>query len=178
MKASSTCSVTERKLSLGVINGLKTNSVLTISAISASVDQASLVEMVKKARHGSRSAIKGLRDEEVVRKILRNLDISYQTGILKDSQRDMDTVVPSRQNPLFIIENSHTATTASGMGDKAGKIATTVTAFKKIYPDVQFLAFVDGPGWLRRVSDLKTILEVADDVFTYHRTQLAKRLPS
>lgn len=117
---------------------------------------------------------KSLRHEEIVRKLLKEMNIPYASGISEDLLRNMDCLVPTRENPDIAIECTWFNTTASGQGDKARTFARTVELMKEKNPNLKVYLFVDGAGWLRRSSDLKVMLEAADDVFTYRRSQLRR----
>ncbi len=117
---------------------------------------------------------RSLRHEEIVRKILSELDIPYASGISDNLLRNMDCLVPNGENPQIAIECTWFDTTSSSQGDKAKAFARTVELMREENPNLKVYLFVGGAGWLRRQSDLKIMLEAVDDVFTYTRSQLRR----
>ncbi len=117
---------------------------------------------------------KSLRYEEVVRTILSGLNVSYASGISDDLFRNVDCIIPNQENPEIIIECTWFDTTSSAQSDKARSFVKTVESMKRRNKDLKAFLFVDGYGWARRSSDLKLMLDVCDDVFTYRRSQLRR----
>lgn len=132
--------------------------------------ESTLREMAK--NYGSISAIKGLREENIPRKILDDLGIPYSKNVVFGG-RDLDTVIET-DNLVIGIENSHLNSTSSSMSTKTTDTINSVRALKRKYPDAKFYSFIDGAAWIRRMSDLKRILEVSDDAFTYHPHELRR----
>ncbi|CUS96093.1 DpnII restriction endonuclease [Candidatus Kryptobacter tengchongensis] len=123
---------------------------------------------------GQYSASAQNNPESVIKKLLEKNGIKFATGKLKGVRRNLDFIIPNKDEPMIIIESSYEITTGSGMGDKA-KIEIEVSKdIKKNYPNAYFIGFVDGIGWYVRKSDLKRVVLAFDEVFTFHKIQLQR----
>lgn len=134
-------------------------------------NEALLDTLARYSFHGSYSEIKGDAPEAIVKKVLDELRVIYEGGSgLKDVVgRDMDIVIPSKTKPKVFIQILFGETTSSEMGDKARAERDTVAkSIKEKFPEAFLVLFVDGAGWLARVSDLKIMLEATPYVFTFH----------
>lgn len=65
-------------------------------------------------------------------------------------------------------------TTSSGQGDKSKAEISIISLIKKHYPKTYFLGFVDGIGWYVRKNDLKRMVVLCDNVFTFHQEELER----
>ncbi len=137
--------------------------------------------LIRYKEKGSYSGKKENNPEIVIEKILRTLNITWETGDLTElienapvKKRTMDFIIPDKKNPVFIIESSFLATTSSGQGDKSKTEITINTLIKRHYPKAAFIGFVDGIGWYVRKGDLKRMVEAYDDVFTFHKDELER----
>lgn len=139
----------------------------------AESSDAVIKRVVASGRAGGNRAVKALREEEIPRRILRKLGVPYETGVQVKFERNMDTVVPDKDNPILAIENSFYQTTNSTQTEKAKRFISCVGKMKKNY-DTTVVLFIGGVGWQRRRSSLIDMLSVADDVFTYSRSQLKR----
>lgn len=135
--------------------------------------------LIRYKEKGSYSGQKENNPEIVIEDILNQLDISFQTGDLKelitdapDSKRTMDFIIPSKDNPMLIIECSFLATTSSGQGDKSKTEIAVDALIKTHYPSSHFFGFIDGIGWYVRKGDLRRMVTAYDDVFTFHQDEL------
>jgi len=133
-------------------------------------------------RYKTKGAYKANREgnpELVIEKILLSRKLTFETGKFRIPEvgnipRTMDFIIPNKISPRIIIECSYVVTTASGMGDKAKTEKVVAEYFKRNYPNVIFVGFVDGIGWYVRRGDLKRMVESYDYVFTFHDEELAK----
>ena len=120
---------------------------------------------------GSYNAMKGKGPERIVEDVLKKMNVMYEEGkgLKKDVGRDMDWVIPSKRSPKIFIQILFNETTSSEMGDKARAERDIVAKnIRERFPEAILVLFVDGAGWLARVSDLKTMLEATPYVFTFH----------
>ena len=137
--------------------------------------------LIRYKEKGSYSGKKGNNPEIVVEEILKNLDITWETGDLtelidnaSDNKRTMDFIIPNKKNPIIIAESSFLATTSSGQGDKSKTEISIDTLIKEHYPNATFIGFVDGIGWYVRKGDLKRMVTAYEDVFTFHKDELSR----
>ncbi len=65
-------------------------------------------------------------------------------------------------------------TTSSGQGDKSKTEISIDSLIKEHYPEAKFIGFVDGIGWYVRKGDLKRMVAAYEDVFTFHKDELAR----
>lgn len=119
--------------------------------------------------------------ESVIKSILKECNLSYDTGDLTEllknelvAKRTMDFIIPNKKNPEIIIESSFLVTTSSGQGDKSKTESNINILIKKYYPKSKFFGFVDGIGWYVRKGDLKRMVSAYDDVFTFHKDELER----
>ena len=128
---------------------------------------------------GSYKAARGGNPEVVIENVLIFHKLTFEKGKFRIPEagnipRTMDFIVPNKTSPKLIIECSYSVTTASGMGDKAKTEKTVADYFKKNYPEVIFVGFVDGIGWYVRRGDLKRMVDAYDFVFTFHKDELER----
>ena len=137
--------------------------------------------LIRYGDKGSYSSKKENNAETVIEKALEELGIPWVHGDLpklaenaNNKKRTMDFVIPDKENPLFIIESSFVATTASGMGDKAKTEIAVGQLIKEYYPSAKFVGFVDGIGWLVRNRDMERMFSAFDYVFTFSEEDMLK----
>lgn len=130
---------------------------------------------------GSRSAFGKNNPEIIIEQSLRQLNIPFEKGDLKelidfdsDRKRTMDFIIPEKRNPKFIIESSYQMTTSSGQGDKSKTEIAISQMLKTHYPKAKFIGFIDGIGWYVRKGDLKRMVTAYEDVFTFHKVELKR----
>ncbi len=135
--------------------------------------------LIRYKEKGSYSGKKRNNPEIVVEKLLKKLDITWETGDLKelisnapDNKRTMDFIIPNKKEPIIIAESSFLATTSSGQGDKSKTEISIDSLIKEHYPNAIFIGFVDGIGWYVRKGDLKRMVTAYEDVFTFHKDEL------
>ncbi len=137
--------------------------------------------IVRYKEKGSLSGKYENNPEYLIASMLTDLNISFEKGDLTElfknepvAKRTMDFIIPNKQNPLIIIESSFLVTTSSGQGDKSKTEGNINTLIKKYYPKAKFIGFVDGIGWYVRKGDLQRMVTAYDEVFTFHKTELAR----
>jgi len=151
---------------------------LDIKKFSFSIE--SLVDtIIRYKTKGSYKAARGGNPEVVIENVLILHKLTFEKGKFRIPEagnipRTMDFIVPNKTSPKLIIECSYSVTTASGMGDKAKTEKTVADYFKKNYPEVIFVGFVDGIGWYVRRGDLKRMVDAYDFVFTFHKDELER----
>lgn len=145
-------------------------------------DVPSMIDtLVRYKEKGSYSGQKENNPETVVADLLESLGLTYETGDLgelitnaPDTKRTMDFIIPNKENPRIIAESSFLVTTSSGQGDKSKTEILIRQLIKRHYPKAKFIGFVDGIGWYVRKEDLKRMVAAYEDVFTFHRDELAR----
>ena len=137
--------------------------------------------LIRYKEKGSYSGQKSRNPETLIEKILDELNLSYESGDLSelisnapDKKRTMDFIIPSKKTPRVIVESSFLVTTSSGQGDKSKTEISIDSLIKKHYPNAKFIGFVDGIGWYVRKGDLKRMVGVYVDVFTFHKDELSR----
>lgn len=153
---------------------------LSISKLNFDIP-AMIDTLVRYKEKGSYSGQKENNPETVIAAILERLGLTYETGDLRelitnapDTKRTMDFIIPSKANPVFIAESSFLVTTSSGQGDKSKTEISIRQLIKQHYPKAKFIGFVDGIGWYVRKEDLKRMVAAYEDVFTFHKDELAR----
>ncbi|MGI9462260.1 MAG: DpnII family type II restriction endonuclease [Alphaproteobacteria bacterium] len=137
--------------------------------------------LVRYKEKGSYSARGESNSENVIADILNHHNISFEKGdlpLLKqaepNSKRTLDFIIPNKTHPVIVIEISFLATTSSGQGDKAKTEINLDKLIKNHYPNIAFIGFVDGIGWLVRRGDLQRLVTAFDDVFTFYPDELKR----
>lgn len=153
---------------------------LSISKLKFEVS-ALIDSLVRYKEKGSYSGKADNNPESVLKNILREKDICFETGDLTEllknetvEKRTMDFIIPDKTNPKIIIESTFLVTTSSGQGDKSKTEGNISKLIKKYYPKAKFIGFVDGIGWYVRKGDLKRMVSAYDDVFTFHKLELER----
>jgi hypothetical protein len=145
-------------------------------------DVPSMIDsLVRYKEKGSYSGQKDNNSETVIASLLDDLSLTYEKGDLgelianaRDSKRTMDFIIPDKKSPSIIVESSFQITTSSHQGDKSKVEISIQKLIKKHYPKAKFIGFVDGIGWYVRKGDLKRMVAAYDDVFTFHKDELAR----
>jgi hypothetical protein len=137
--------------------------------------------LVRYKEKGSYSGQKENNPETVIADLLETLGLTFETGDLSelitnapDTKRTMDFIIPNKENPRIIVESSFLVTTSSGQGDKSKTEISIRELIKQHYPKAKFIGFVDGIGWYVRKEDLKRMVAAYEDVFTFHKGELAR----
>lgn len=137
--------------------------------------------IVRYKEKGSMSGKYENNPEYLLATILNDLNIPFEKGDLtelfakeKVEKRTMDFIIPSKANPKIIIESSFLVTTSSGQGDKSKTEGNIKKLISKYYPKAKFIGFVDGIGWYVRKNDIMRMVVAYDDVFTFHKDELAR----
>ncbi len=137
--------------------------------------------LIRYKEKGSYSGMGEKNPETLIENLLNDLDISFEKGDLgelienaPDTKRKMDFIIPSKKNPRIIAESSFLVTTSSGQGDKSKTEISIDSLIKEHYPEAKFIGFVDGIGWYVRKGDLKRMVASYEDVFTFHKDELAR----
>ncbi len=151
---------------------------LSISKLKFEVP-AMLDTLVRYKEKGSYSGLAENNPEFLIKTILKDLKISFEKGDLEelfkhkfDEKRTMDFILPNKTKPQIIIESSFLVTTSSGQGDKSKTEGNIRNLIKQYYPKAKFVGFIDGIGWYVRQGDLKRMVMVFDEVFTFHKEEL------
>lgn len=153
---------------------------LSISKLQFDIP-AMIDTLVRYKEKGSYSGQKENNPETVIADLIDMLGLSYETGDLSrlkenapDTKRTMDFIIPNKTNPRIIAESSFLTTTSSGQGDKSKTEISVRNLINKHYPNAKFIGFVDGIGWYVRKEDLKRMVAAYEDVFTFHKDELAR----
>ena len=138
--------------------------------------------LVRYKEKGSYSGKKQNNADTLIKRILDDCHLSYEVGAdlnrLLDAgvatKRTMDFIIPDQADPRIIIESSYQSTTSSTQGDKSKTEINVDALIHTHYRKAQFIGFVDGIGWYVRKRDLKRMVSAYDDVFTFHKDELAR----
>lgn len=137
--------------------------------------------LIRYKEKGSYSAKKENNPEILIEEILTQMEIPFEKGDLSElidnapvNKRNMDFIIPNKQNPLIIAESSFLVTTSSGQGDKSKTEISIDSLIKSHYPKAKFIGFVDGIGWYVRKGDLQRMVTAYEDVFTFHKDELIR----
>lgn len=149
---------------------------LDIGKISFEID--SLIDtLIRYRSKGSWKADKRNNPEGLIEEILAQHKIPFQkgNGFRNIVGRDIDFVIPSKADPLILIECSYVVTTASGMGDKASnEIAVSKKIKEHFNNNSKFWGFVDGIGWYVRRGDLNNLVSAFEEVYTFKEAELER----
>lgn len=164
------------------VNTLPLFELKKLSISKLRFDTDSIIDtLVRYKEKGSLSGISENNPEYLLSTILTENGITYEKGDLTEllnneqiQKRTMDFIIPSKDNPLVIIESSFLVTTSSGQGDKSKTEINVSKLIKKYYPKTKFIGFVDGIGWYVRKNDLKRMVVSYDDVFTFRKDELSR----
>lgn len=145
-------------------------------------DVPSMIDtLIRYKEKGSYSGMKENNPETLIETLLDNLNIPFEKGDLSElienapaTKRTMDFIIPSKKNPRIIVESSFLVTTSSGQGDKSKAEISIDLLIKEHYPKAKFIGFIDGIGWYVRKGDLKRMVAAYEDVFTFHKNELAR----
>ncbi|GJQ48549.1 hypothetical protein KsCSTR_28020 [Candidatus Kuenenia stuttgartiensis] len=145
-------------------------------------DVPSMIDtLIRYKEKGSYSGMKEKNPETLIETLLNNLNILFEKGDLSElienahsTKRTMDFIIPSKKNPRIIVESSFLVTTSSGQGDKSKTEISIDLLIKEHYPQAKFIGFIDGIGWYVRKGDLKRMVAAYEDVFTFHKDELAR----
>jgi len=153
---------------------------LSISKLKFEVPEM-IDSLIRYKEKGSYAGKKENNPEIIIEEMLEAMSITYDKGDLgelvdnaPDNKRTMDFIIPDKHNPKIIAESSFLATTSSGQGDKSKTEISIDSLLKEHYPGVRFIGFVDGIGWYVRKGDLKRMVTAYEDVFTFHKEELAR----
>lgn len=137
--------------------------------------------LVRYKQKGSVQATGKNNAENLIRSVLDQLNIEYESGDLpllllekSGKKRTIDFVIPGKKNPQILIECSFQVTTSSNLGDKSKTEIGNRDLIQQYYPNALFWGFVDGIGWYVRKNDLNRMVSAYDEVFTFHEEELAR----
>lgn len=106
---------------------------------------------------------KGKAIEEMIRKRLVKVGITYSAGKTDLVDVTVDWAIPNLQDPHVIIMSSYQETTSSGQSEKARGMLRCYEAIQ--HRNIQrgenraFVNFIDGGGWLARQRDLRRLVD-------------------
>lgn len=153
---------------------------LSISKLKFDIP-AMIDTLIRYKEKGSYSGMKEKNPETLIENLLDNLHIPFEKGDLSElienapaTKRTMDFIIPNKKTPRIIVESSFLVTTSSGQGDKSKTEISIDSLIKEHYPKAKFMGFIDGIGWYVRKGDLKRMVTAYEDVFTFHKDELAR----
>lgn len=153
---------------------------LSISKLKFEIP-AMIDTLIRYKEKGSYSGIQEKNPETLIENLLNSLEIPFEKGDLgelienaPDTKRKLDFIIPNKKDPRIIIESSFLVTTSSGQGDKSKTEISIDALIKEHYPKAKFIGFVDGIGWYVRKGDLRRMVASYEDVFTFHKDELAR----
>lgn len=140
--------------------------------------------LIERLRSGRGKAIKGqkrgrgLEDfaEAIVRDVFgASFDTRCQFSGVKGRSAKCDFAIPNRHDPRILIESKGYGATGSKMTDIVGDANKIIEAKR---PDVPFLLITDGITWMRRLADLRKLIELqhAGAITRIYTTKMAGQL--
>lgn len=94
--------------------------------------------------------------------------------------RNIDFIIPSKENPKVLIEVSYMVTTGSGQTTKQRDERDTFLTIEKYNDDndtdIKFVSFIDGAGWLGRQKDLKKLFKHCHYAINLHNINDLKQI--
>jgi len=147
-----------------------------------SFDINALIDTLARYKEKGSRAAKGKNNPEVlIERILNKLNIPFEKGDLNElisnafeSKRTMDFIIPTKKEPIIIIESSFLTTTSSGQGDKSKTEISIDKLLKEHYKQSHLVGLSDGIGRCVRKNDLKRMVGAYEDVYTFHKNELER----
>lgn len=151
------------------------------------VDKDYLRKQARKMKASQYSVTVGRGLEEKIRNRINYWGFSCEEKEIKMgivSNKKVDIVVPDKEIPRILIMSSYNITTSSAQSSRSRE---QETMFKKIRdynearensnkPDIIFVNFVDGGGWLARPSDLEDMHKNCHYCFSYSNLDMLKQI--
>ncbi len=120
----------------------------------------------KAAMIGTYSSRKGYYVESRIQAVLQRINVSYGRGRPSFVNVNVDFAVPSLEDPWVIVMSSFQETTSSGQSTKARDMLNVYHSILRLnarnLEKRVFVNFVDGGGWLARISDFQRLVENCD----------------
>ncbi|MGH4137583.1 DpnII family type II restriction endonuclease [Clostridium sp.] len=106
---------------------------------------------------------------EKLEKIKQKYGVGYEhEKVINWVERNMDFVIPNKEDPYVIIESSYQITTGSGQTTKSRDEVVTSQTIRmhniKNSKDIAFVNLLEGAGWIGRQSDMIKIYNCSDYV--------------
>ncbi|MEK5197272.1 DpnII family type II restriction endonuclease [Bacillus sp. FSL M7-0884] len=136
-------------------------------------DKDRLKRLIKARQDGKYNNDVGDRVEFTIMKKLEEIKEKYGVGYEREQvvnwiERNMDFVIPNKEDPYVIIESSYQITTGSGMTTKSRDEVVTSQTIRmhniKNNKNIAFVNLLDGAGWIGRQSDMIKIHNCSDYV--------------
>lgn len=141
--------------------------------------------LVERLRSGRGSAVSGQlrgRDAEdyvegIIKSLLKSYDRRCNFVGVGGKTAKCDFAIPSKNDPLIIIESKAYGATGSKMSDVLGDITNILKVLRK---DTHFLFFTDGLPWRERKSDLQKIVghQNAKEIYRIYTYKMEKQFRS
>jgi hypothetical protein len=164
---------------------------LNLTTLEEFKNENELILKLKDRYMGQYHKWKGDAVEELIRKRLETLGVSYAKGKTEIIDVTVDWAIPNLQNPQIIIMSSYQETTSSAQSEKARGMLRCYELIQ--HRNMQrgerriFINFVDGGGWLARQADLRRLvdachyflnintLSMLDNIIKYHFPNLLRQ---
>lgn len=136
---------------------------LNLKSLREYADEEELTIRLKEKYGGTYFNWKGDAVEDLIRRKLDSIGISYASGSASIVEVTVDWAIPNLEDPYVIVMSSYQETTSSGQTVKARDMLKCYEAIH--HRNIQrgenraFVNFVDGGGWLARQRDLRRLLD-------------------
>lgn len=136
---------------------------LNLKSLREYADEEELTIRLKEKYGGTYFNWKGDAVEDLIRRKLDSIGISYASGSASIVEVTVDWAIPNLEDPYVIVMSSYQETTSSSQTVKARDMLKCYEAIH--HRNIQrgenraFVNFVDGGGWLARQRDLRRLLD-------------------
>jgi hypothetical protein len=142
--------------------------------------------LIERLRSGRGKAIKGqtrgrdLEDftEAVVREVFGDrYESRCQFAGMGTKVEKCDFAIPDRHKPLILIESKAYGATGSKQTDVVGDVNKIINVKR---PDTPFILITDGITWMRRISDLRKLIQLQNEghITRIYTTKMAAQFES
>jgi hypothetical protein len=136
---------------------------LNLKSLREYANEEELIIRLKEKYSGTYFNWKGDAVEDLIKRKLDSIGVSYGSGSASIVEVTVDWAIPSLEDPYVIIMSSYQETTSSSQTVKARDMLKCYEAIQ--HRNIQrgenraFVNFVDGGGWLARQRDLRRLLD-------------------
>jgi len=136
---------------------------LNLKSLREYAREEELIIRLKEKYSGTYFNWKGDAVEDLIKRKLDSIGVSYASGSASIVEVTVDWAIPNLEDPYVIVMSSYQETTSSGQTVKARDMLKCYEAIQ--HRNIQrgenraFVNFVDGGGWLARQRDLRRLLD-------------------
>lgn len=153
--------------------------------INSIEDKDRLKRLIKHKQDGKYNNDVGDKVEENIKEKLDEINEKYGVTYEREKniswlERNMDFVIPNKENPHVIIESSYQITTSSAQTTKARDEVKTYEDIKshreKTNKDIVFVNLIEGAGWIGRQSDMEKLYNASDYVIAINTLDMLEQI--